>query len=118
MIICGGRGYVERPGDYEYVAAKVNQLPITTIISGGASGADTMAIKFARKLGIDYKVFYAEWAKHGRSAGYRRNLLMAQNADAVIAFPGGKGTANMVSIAKQMGLTVYKVHDESTERRS
>jgi hypothetical protein len=49
----------------------------------------------------------ADWNKHGRSAGFRRNLEMAEmQPDVVLACPGGRGTANMVEIARSKGLRV------------
>ena len=50
--------------------------------------------------------FPADWDKHGKSAGYKRNLEMAENADALIAFWDGesRGTKHMIDIAKEKNL--------------
>ena len=51
----------------------------------------------------------AEWKKWGRRAGYRRNVQMAQHADALIAIWDGKspGTRHMIETANAHGLAVF-----------
>lgn len=36
-------------------------------------------------------------------------MLTSENPQVVIAFPGGKGTADMIAIAKKAGVDVYEV---------
>jgi len=43
------------------------------LVSGGAKGADTLAERFAKELGIDCEVFLADWNKHGKAAGFIHN---------------------------------------------
>jgi hypothetical protein len=35
--------------------------------------------------------------------------MLKENPDLVIAFPGGRGTANMVSLAKTAGIAVFEI---------
>lgn len=81
----------------------------TQIISGGARGVDTFAIKFATDEGIPFLEIKAEWSKYGKSAGYRRNVQMAEQADALIALWDGKskGTKHMIDIAESKGLETF-----------
>ena len=104
-IIAGGREYLFQAQDIE----KLNELKdaITEVVSGCARGADTEGEKWADKNNIPVKKFPANWDKWGKSAGYRRNEEMAKYADAVILFPGGKGTGHMHDIAKRLGLQIY-----------
>jgi hypothetical protein len=52
----------------------------------------------------------AEWETHGRKAGPIRNARMLEHKpDLVVAFPGGKGTANCVAQARGMGVEVLEV---------
>lgn len=56
------------------------------LVSGGCpAGGDRFAEVFARKLEIPIKIYYAEWKKYGRSAGFQRNGLIAHDADILIA---------------------------------
>ena len=75
---------------------------ITEIISGGARGADTLAIQYAEILDIPCRVFHANWGKHGYSAGPIRNAEMAAYADYGVALWDGKsrGTKHMCSLMK------------------
>lgn len=80
----------------------------TTVISGGATGADQIGIDWAHAMNIKYRVFHPEWQKHGKSAGPIRNQKMLDEGKPchVIAFPGGKGTEHMMKIATQAGVQV------------
>ena len=56
------------------------------IVSGGCSqGGDHFAEVLARARQIPIKIYYAEWAKFGRSAGFQRNGLIAADSDILIA---------------------------------
>lgn len=82
---------------------------ITTVISGAAEGADTFGEKWAEENFKDLKRFRANWKMFGKSAGVKRNIEMAKNADALIAIWDGnsKGTFHMINEAKRKGLRVY-----------
>lgn len=89
-----------------------NWLPTDiTIISGAASGADSAASDFAVINYCKLEEYPAEWDKHGVRAGYIRNQRMLDDGkpDLVVAFPGGKGTAMMIRIAKKAGIPVREV---------
>lgn len=107
MILCinGSRGIT----DYSLVKdAYFNTLPstigesITTIISGGARGVDTLAIELAKELLLPFKVYPAEWNIYGKSAGYRRNVVMADHCNYLLSVWDGKsrGTLHMIEICK------------------
>jgi len=106
-IIAGSRTVF----DFRQVVIAVRKAPwtITTILSGGASGADELGEKFARRNKIPLETYPADWNRWGKSAGYRRNAEMADNAEALIALWDGKskGTANMIDLAKRKHLKVY-----------
>ena len=58
--------------------------------------------------------FLPDWEKHGRAAGPIRNKLMLDEGrpDLVVAFPGGRGTANMVKQASAASVEVIEVRRE------
>ena len=82
---------------------------VTEVVSGTALGGDKLGEQWAENHGVPIARFPADWDKHGKSAGYRRNEEMARNADALIALWDGesRGTAHMIGIAKKAGLKVY-----------
>jgi len=97
VLVCGSRNYCEA-GIVDHV---LSRLQISTLIHGGATGADTLAGEWATKRGIPTEVYPAEWRKYGNSAGPLRNARMLKEGkpDLVIAFPGGRGTRDMVKQA-------------------
>lgn len=91
---------------------KDNWLPTDiTIISGGASGADSAAIDFAISNFTKLEVYEAAWKTHGKAAGAIRNQQMLDEGkpDLVVAFPGGNGTADMVRRARNKGIEVKEI---------
>lgn len=83
----------------------------TALIQGGATGADTMARDWAATHPeIKRYVCRANWDKYGLAAGPIRNAKMLEwGPDLVVAFAGGKGTADMVRRAKAAGIEVIEV---------
>lgn len=81
------------------------------IISGMAKGVDSVAVDWAIVNWCKLHSYPADWDKHGKAAGYIRNKQMLDEGkpDIVLAFPGGKGTAMMVDIAKKAGVTVKEI---------
>jgi hypothetical protein len=53
----------------------------------------------------------ADWAGLGRKAGPIRNeqMLSEGQPHLVVAFPGGRGTAHMVGIARAAGVEVIEI---------
>ena len=84
-IIAGSRSIRK----YRVVERIILECPlfdqITEIVSGGAAGVDSMAIHFATKHDIPYKVFPADWEKYGKAAGMIRNGEMTKYGDMLIA---------------------------------
>lgn len=87
------------------------KLDISLLIHGDAPGADTLAGLYAADHGIDCVAFPANWERHGPAAGPMRNQRMLEVAkpELVIAFPGGKGTADMVRRARKAGVPVNEI---------
>lgn len=105
VVVCGGRNY----GDYDRVVDVLSTLNDDDVIwQGGARGADALARKAGEELGHDVVEVPAQWARHGKAAGPIRNRLMLKlaNPRLVIAFPGGRGTADMVNVARKAGVSV------------
>jgi hypothetical protein len=118
ILVCGGRDF----RDYDLLSSvlrniimSVGSFPVT-IIHGGARGADALAGQYARRTACNERVFPANWAKYGRAAGFRRNAEMLKEGvpHMVVAFPGGRGTADMVKRAKAAGVPVHEVLVDAT----
>lgn len=119
VIICGGRDYHLATIDRTWLDMMRTICDITLVITGGASGADSDADVWARKAGIDRVIFPANWTGRPKyEAGPLRNNAMLEflqwkcysthQEGAVLAFPGGSGTAHMMKSAREAKITVYQ----------
>lgn len=107
VLVCGGRDYQ----DEVRVGAVLSGIGgISQIIHGGARGADDLARVWAIRSGIPDRQFNANWTL-GRMAGPIRNQRMLDEGkpDLVVAFPGGRGTADMVRRARAAGIAVQEI---------
>jgi len=107
VIVSGGRHYVDKTYVYNVLDAIHMSNPITLLIEGGAKGADGLANQWARDRNIQYHTEKANWAKYGRAAGpIRNNEMLMKKPNLVIAFPGGKGTLDMIRQATNLEIQV------------
>ena len=108
VLICGGRDYANAEAVREALDRVHAERKFEVVITGGAHGADTMAHDWAISRDIAVEVYMAEWDRLGRKAGPIRNQRMLQEGkpDLVIAFPGGRGTANMIGQARAAGVEI------------
>lgn len=111
VLVCGGRDYQ----DSDRVDAVLNKLhreaEIHVLIEGGAKGADRLASFWAADHDVSAERYEADWENQGTFAGPARNKRMLQEGrpDLVIAFPGGKGTRNMIGLARKFGVEVIEI---------
>jgi len=110
VIVCGGRDYsdslaVERELDALFCAAPMDTM---IVIQGAAKGADELARAWAHRRLVEWKNYPADWRAHGKAAGPMRNQRMIDDGrpDLVLAFPGGRGTADMTRRAQAAGVPV------------
>lgn len=113
VLICGGRDFQ----NYLLFARVMRNLeielgPFTTVMHGGAKGADWCAHLWANSpIGSKQEIeFPAAWDIHGRKAGPLRNQKMLDEGkpDLVVAFPGGRGTADMVRKARAAKIKIIE----------
>ncbi len=98
VLVCGGRDYDDWDNVFKVLGWIHENIGITRLIEGGARGADHIAKTWRDRNNIDGKSVNAEWDKYGKAAGSMRNgkMLSEESPDYVIAFPGGRGTADMI----------------------
>lgn len=123
VLVCGGRHYGlvgrgkslreacdERRDLTIYLSGLHADTPITCVMHGGATGADSCAGQWAKTQGLPVEVFPADWTTHGRAAGPIRNRVMLDQQPAlVVAFPGGAGTRNLVKQAATRGIRTVEL---------
>lgn len=108
VLVCGGRDFNDALTLGSWLGGIHKSHTIDTVIHGAARGADTMAGEFAKWAGIPVEAYPADWKADGKAAGPIRNarMLAEGRPDLVVAFEGGRGTADMVAKAKKAGVPV------------
>jgi hypothetical protein len=90
MKIIGIIGTRRRDSNADYLKVKEAFLKVyedgDEIVSGGCpKGGDRFAELIAKTLQVPIKIYYAQWNKFGKSAGFKRNTEIAIEADVLIA---------------------------------
>jgi hypothetical protein len=111
LLVCGGRSYADEARLVSALEEIHATHPISCVIHGASTGADAIADRWAVEHRIGVARFQAHWEIEGRAAGPLRNKRMLREGrpDLVVAFPGGRGTADMVRQAKAFGVPVVEV---------
>jgi hypothetical protein len=115
VIVCGGRTFLNYDA-FERFMDMINAIwRVSLVIHGGQRGADAMAKHWANQHHIDDRPFRADWDRYRRAAGPIRNKQMLDEGkpELVIAFPGGRGTANMRTQAQRAGVTVLNLANQN-----
>lgn len=109
LVIAGCRNF----HDYGVVRSAIDHLDwsIAEIVSGSATGVDTLGERYAKEKNLKLTKFKAQWDRYGLRAGPIRNVQMAQYADNLIAFWDGvtPGTKNMIAVMRRLTKPVVVV---------
>jgi hypothetical protein len=121
ILVCGGRDFTDVPKLWKALDDLQASLPephIRMVIEGASDdvtgpyvGADYWAHQWALARNIPHARVHAKWEAFGRAAGPIRNqnMMGLWQPDLVVAFAGGRGTANMVGLAKKAGVQVREL---------
>jgi len=120
VLVCGGRDYSNRAQLTAVLDRLLEACPQMRLIHGGGRGADDLAGAWAALEEVPCQVFPADWSK-GRRAGPMRNERMLahlreQTDPLVVAFPGGRGTADMVQRARAAEIPIVHIQDDPVTR--
>lgn len=105
VAIIGSREYPEP----DRVHAYVQRLPSNSVIvSGQARGVDSEARRAALEHGLNVVDVPAIWRHHGRGAGMKRNRIIIDLAERVVAFwdMSSRGTLHGMRLAESAGVPV------------
>jgi len=113
VLVCGGWDYA----DGMTVGRVLDSLNPSSLIEGGADGADWLARLWSLQCGVASSAdTYAPRPEDVRRWGPARartmrnaRMLAEGKPDFVLAFPGGRGTEDMVTKAKAAGVPVLRV---------
>lgn len=107
VAVTGGRDYEDASLVEDTLRMLYVQEGEFTLLHGGAPGVDSFAKQWAIDSGFTSQEFPANWAAFGKAAGPIRNRDMVREADMLIAFPGGRGTADCIKAATMAGVPVF-----------
>ena len=106
VLVCGDRNW----SDLGVIVRELKRVKPDVVISGAASGADTLGVEAAKLLGIQRVSFPALWKQYGKAAGPIRNQTMLDvgKPTLVLAFhknlSASKGTKDMLRRAEKAGV--------------
>ena len=89
--------------------AKYIPANTTEIVSGGARGVDTLAEHWADQNNIPKVIFKPDYKRHGRAAPIKRNVLIVEAADLVVAIWDGESRGTKFTIDYAVGKPVQIV---------
>jgi hypothetical protein len=117
ILVCGGRKYSNVTRVYEVLDKLQDKHGNLIVGHGWATGADTLAMEWAKSREQICFCFPAQWKTFKRSAGFKRNAEMLKlfEPNVVVAFPGGNGTANMVQIAEKANVRIIKLEEKNSD---
>ena len=100
--IVGSREFL----DYSLLAGTVDnfvektKIKVEKIISGGAKGADSLAVRYASEHGYPMVEFKPDYGLYGRGAPLKRNTTIVENSDIVLAFVTASSKGSWDAIRK------------------
>ena len=112
VLVCGGRDYDNYARLYHALDDIQDERgEFACVITGDAMGADHWAESWAYMQKVRHLKFAADWIGYGKKAGPLRNQIMLEEGkpDLVVAFPGGRGTADMTRRAKAAGVEIIEI---------
>jgi hypothetical protein len=114
VLVCGSRSWTDEAA----IQRALEGLPPgpTTILHGGARGADQLAGRIAKRLGYSVEVHEADW-RIGRRAGLERNMRMLDSKpDLVLTFwdEQSRGTGHTITEARRRNIPVVVVTEGHT----
>ena len=101
-LVCGGRDFKDR----KLLFSTLDSMEIECVVHGGAVGADSLAGEWALARKVPEIIVPAQWNGYGKSAGPIRNgwMLKFTKVNHVVAFPGGRGTNDMILRTEKAGI--------------
>lgn len=97
---------------YEQVKKTLDKyLLIDTIVTGGASGVDTYAMRYAKENGLCLIVFYPDYNIESPLRYFKKNKRIVIACDMIVAFNKKEysGTITTINLAKKYNVGVVLI---------
>jgi hypothetical protein len=117
--VCGGRYFRDVPMLWRVLDTLIFTPSLVVDgasddVTGPYMGADYWANQWAVARQIPTLRIHADWKRLGKAAGPIRNGQILKEIDRLVAFAGGRGTADMVRRAVDAGLDVASVRPDGS----
>jgi len=112
ILVCGGRTYGDQAKVFDVLDAVDRRRPIKAIIQAGENGAEAIAREWAESRHVKLRTYTVrDKIVCGEACWASKNqrMLDATRPTLVVAFPGARRTADLVSRARAAGLTILEV---------
>lgn len=111
VAVSGWRDFCDDAAVFRWLDRFHAVTPFVRLLHGAARGADNIADAWAKARGVPFQRFHADWNKHKLRAGPIRNrqILDVGRPDLVIAFPGNRGTADMLAACQERHVPSVRV---------
>jgi hypothetical protein len=113
VLVTGSRNWEDQAAIWQALAEIVRQLPpdrdVVLVHGACPRGADEMAHQWMCRYGGTIEAHPANWVKHGKAAGFRRNAeMVVLGADVCLAFikDGSRGASHTARLAEEAGIPV------------
>jgi len=107
-IVTGGQNYVLTRADYQFLEHTVAMLRVKDIYTDGSAGVAAQVAGWARRRGIRVHRVTANFMHEGPATPEERNTTLVNLAKAVIAFPGGSPSDDLVAKARKAKRSVFE----------
>lgn len=106
VCITGGRDLTDRKLVFDSLDQIHAVTPIGELAAGCAVGADAMALVWAVRNKVPWRMYCADWLRYDQQAGSLRNEVMLSDFQPILlgVFPGGVGTTHCARTARKMNI--------------
>lgn len=116
IVVTGGRDFADGTLVHAALTKLHQEYGILELAEGGARGADRLARIWCWENSVVCRCWPADWSR-GKRAGPERNRQMLDNfrPDMLVAFSGGRGTADCMMAARERGVPVWEPRWQTPE---
>lgn len=117
LLVCGGRHFEDAETVQRALVSLHWKNTVTVLIHGSVTGSGIVAEAWARRAGVPVVRYPPNWELYGSKAERLRSQFMLHDSrpELVMAFPGGRNTADLVQQAINAKIAVIFIPADGAE---